>query len=262
MRSPEELQKIDDASAQIADAANLGLNSGQIEALEEIASKDPPFYAMGPEWALIIACAFPIVYGLFDYYRRRQVSIMSVLGLVVVLIKGVFGLYKLPPIWLACSEAALPLLFGIAIILNSRAKVPLVQKMLLNPEHIDMPKINDGLKQRGNEGGLAGLMVHASWWFAATTLGSAILNFVLVMITVKTDPNPSYEAYETYVDEIGKFTALQYPFIMVPLMIGNIALLWWVLHKVKTLTGYGFTELMLNAPEVEPAPEGPDEKKE
>lgn len=258
MREPEELAKIDAAIAKLKTAEADGLSESKIEALQAIADKDPPFYAMGPEWALIIACAFPIIYGILDYLRRRQVSVMSVLGLVVVLIKGVFGLFKLPPIWLACSEAALPLLFGIAILVNSRARVPLVQKMLLNPEAIDMPKIHAALKERGTEKGLPALMVHASWWFALTSLMAAVLNFVLVLMVVKTDPNPSYEAYETYVDEIGKFTALQYPVIMVPLLIGNVALLWWVLKKIKVLTGHGFMELVIQPPDTKKKEESPD----
>ncbi|MEM7011792.1 MAG: VC0807 family protein, partial [Verrucomicrobiota bacterium] len=95
-------------------------------------SKDPtaegaPFYALGPTWALIIGVSIPLAYGIYDFNRRRKVPFMSLLGFFVVLIKGLFGLFKLAPIWFACSEAALPLMFGIAILLNSRARPPMVQ---------------------------------------------------------------------------------------------------------------------------------------
>lgn len=220
-------------------------------------SKDPmkaeaPFYAIGPEWALCIACLFPLGYGIYDYMRRGKVNWMSVLGLIVVMVKGVFGLFKLAPIWFACSEATLPLLFGAAILFSMRSKPPMVQKLLLNPDHIDMDRVHSGLKEQGNEGKLGDLMVHASGWFSLTMLASALMNFFLVLAVIKTNPHTDYEAY---VQEIGKFTGLQYPIIALPLGIGNIALLWWVLHQLKKLTGHGFSQLMINAPDDEPASE-------
>lgn len=216
-------------------------------------SKDPtvdgaPFYALGPTWALIIGISIPLAYGIYDFNRRSKINWMSVLGFIVVLVKGLFGLFKLPPIWFACSEAALPLMFGVAILLNSRAKPPMVQKLLLNPEHIDMKRVEEELKERKSEDKFAGLMVHSSWLFAATMLVSAILNFGLAVFVLKADPHVDYQAY---VSQIGKFTGLQYPVIALPLGIANIALLWWVLHRLKAITGFGFTQLLINAPDEE-----------
>ncbi|MEM7012768.1 MAG: hypothetical protein AAF585_14935 [Verrucomicrobiota bacterium] len=68
------------------------------------------------------------------------------------------------------------------------------------------------------------------------------------MFVIKADPHADYQAY---VSQIGKFTGLQYPIIALPLGIGNIVLLWWVLHQIKKLTGFGFTQLLINAPEEE-----------
>ena len=44
---------------------------------------------------MILGCALPIGYGVYDYLKKRKINFFSVLGLVAVLTKGIFGLLSL-----------------------------------------------------------------------------------------------------------------------------------------------------------------------
>jgi hypothetical protein len=68
--------------------------------------------APGPTAALLLALAFPVVWGVREGLQRRKVSAMAVLGVVSTLLTGGIGLLKVDPFWLAVKEAAVPGLIG------------------------------------------------------------------------------------------------------------------------------------------------------
>lgn len=210
--------------------------------------EEQKFYVVGPEWALVIACLLPLGYGIYDYAKRRQINFFSVLGLVVVLMKGAFGLFKLPAVAFAWSEASLPLLFGIAILWTSRWDPPLVQKLLLNPQAIDLDKIRERLKEAGSPGKLAELMRKASFGFFGILVFSAILNFVLALRTIKSDPHADYSSY---IQDLGRFQVLQFPVISLPLMVLMFGLVWYVVAQLLKETNLRLGEIVIGAEDVE-----------
>jgi hypothetical protein len=187
---------------------------------------------LGPTWALALGCALPIGYGVYDYVTRKVFNLLSVLGLVAVLLKGVFGLLKTSAFWIACSEAALPLLFGIGILLTIRGQEPLVQRFLLSPQLFDIDRIRRQLALRGNAHRLRPLMVTTSVAYAGTMFLSAVLNFILASALLRAEPGS-----EEFVAQLGKFTGLQFPVIALPLMVLTVLLFLWVMKRLSTLTG-------------------------
>ena len=47
---------------------------------------------LGPVWGLIVALAFPVSYGIYDFIARKKTNLFSVLGFVGILLSGVLGL--------------------------------------------------------------------------------------------------------------------------------------------------------------------------
>jgi hypothetical protein len=193
-----------------------------------------PESRLGPALALVVGCSLPLGYGIYDYFARHEVNPFSVLGLVAVLIKGTFGLFKLDPFFFACSEAALPLLFGAAFAYTARWEPPLVERFLFSPQMLDVDKVRRKLALRGNADKLRPLMVQTTLAYAATMLISASMNFGLARLILKTKP---HENYQKYVDEIGRFTGLQYPVIAIPLTVITVGLLLLVFKRLSSLTG-------------------------
>ena len=70
---------------------------------------------MGPVYGLLVALAFPVGYGIYDFVVRRGFNFYSALGFVSILLTGGIGLLKLPVEWLAIKEAAVPFVIGVAL---------------------------------------------------------------------------------------------------------------------------------------------------
>jgi len=199
--------------------------------------------------AVLVACAFPIGYGVYDWVVRREINFLSILGLVAVGLKGVFTLAGKDPMWIACSESALPLLFGGAILWTSRWEVPLVQRFLLSPQMFDLDRVRRLLALRGNGERLRPLMVQSSVAYAGTMLLSAVLNFVLARAILRADPGTP-----EFGEQLGKLNGLQYPVIALPLTALTLLIFVWLMRRLGELTGSPVQELM--AAHHQPAAEG------
>ena len=68
---------------------------------------------LGPVWGLVVALAFPISYGLWDFLSKGKTNFFSLLGLFSVLMTGGIGLLKLDKNWMVVKETAIPALMGI-----------------------------------------------------------------------------------------------------------------------------------------------------
>ena len=113
---------------------NLGLN---IVAPSLVLMKLSGPDALGTTWGIILALAFPIGYGLWDFFRRRKFNLFSAIGVISVLLTGGISLLALPPRYLALKEAAIPGLLGIGIVLSLKTRWPLVRSLLLNDAVLD-----------------------------------------------------------------------------------------------------------------------------
>jgi len=236
---------------------NIWLNLGCNVVLPTfILMKLSPENRLGPALALVVGCSLPIGYGIYDYFKRNEINFFSILGLVAVLVKGTFGLFKLDPIFFACSEAALPLIFGLAIAYTARWDPPLVQRFVLSPQLLDVDKLRRKLALRGTVQRLRPLMVQTTILYSATLFLSSLLNFGLASVVLKTKP---HHDYERYVDEIGRFTGLQYPVIALPLMALTVILFLFVLKRLGDLAGEPAHHFLVGA---EPADESKNVKNE
>ena len=69
---------------------------------------------LGPVGGLVVALAFPLGYGAYDFARRRRMNFISILGIVSVLLTGGLGLMKLDGFWFAVKDGALPAFPGLS----------------------------------------------------------------------------------------------------------------------------------------------------
>lgn len=187
---------------------------------------------MGPMTALLVGLAFPVGYFLYDLRKRSKASPVAILGFVGLLLTGGFGLMQLDGIWFAVKEAAIPLVIGAAVLISLKTKTPLVRSMLYNESVIDVARVEGELVARGHVTAFERLLVESSWMLAASFLLSAILNFVLAVVVLKSPPGtPEFTA------ELGTMSFLSYPVIVLPSMLIFVAALWRLMSGIKKLTG-------------------------
>jgi len=206
-----------------------------------------------PSWAtLCVALAFPVAYFIHDFRRRGRRNIISIIGFVSTLITGGVGLLHLDTELIAIKEAAVPGLFGIAILLSSGTRHPLISAFLLNPDFFDVERIERAVKERDANKGFDRVMRQGTLLLALSFGLSAALNYMLARMIVH---SPS--GTEAFNAELGKLQLLSYPVIALPAtMIGMLAL-WHVLKGIKRHAGLEVEEIFLDtskSPDTEEPP--------
>lgn len=199
---------------------------------------------LGPTMALIIALAFPIGYGLYELLINGQKNFMALLGVISVLLTGGIGLLKIDAQWLAVKEAAIPLCIGIGVLVANKLGYPLVRKLLFNPNIMNVDKIHNVLDENKTREQFDARLDKANTLLAGTFLFSAVMNYMLAKIIVKSESGSS-----AFNEELGRMTLLSYPVIAIPSMIMMLAIFWFIWRTVNKLTGLSLEEIMVTASE-------------
>jgi hypothetical protein len=187
---------------------------------------------LGPVWGLLAALAFPICYGAWDMAARRHTNVISIIGFCGVLLSGGLGLLKLGGIWFAMKEALVPSIIGVAVLVSSRTKKPLVRALVYNDTVIDTPRVDAALGERGTRGAFEKLLAGANKWLALTFFISAVLNFFLARHLITAEPRT-----EEFNAQLGRMHLWSWPVIVIPSMVMLMAILWKLLNGLQRLTG-------------------------
>ncbi len=196
--------------------------------------------ALGPTGALLVALAFPLLWGLRSWRRTRGFGTMASIGVVSTLLTGGMGLLQLDGSWFAVKEAGVSALFGVAVAISAFTRKPLIHALLLHPSLFDVPRLQAALAQRGTTADFADRMRQATLWLSGTFAVSAALNYVLARWLVH---SPS--GTEAFNEELGRFTLISWPVITLPSLAMSFALMWWIAREIRELGGLGFQDLML-----------------
>ncbi len=207
-----------------------------------ILMKGTQWFGFPPAMNLVVALAFPIGYGCYDFVIRRKYNVFSIIGFVSILLTGGIGLLEMSPQWIAVKEAGIPALLGIAVLVSMKTRRPIIKLLLLRDEFIDVEKLNRELDARDNHPAFERLLKHCTYLLAFSFLVSAILNFVLARIVVQ---SPS--GTEAFNDELGRMTLWSLLVIVVPCMIIMMIALFRLFKGIKELTGLDMEMLLRDA---------------
>jgi len=195
---------------------------------------------LGASMALIIALAFPLGWGLFEFIRYKKTNFIAILGLVSVLLTGGIGLLRLDVEWLAVKEAAIPAIIGIAVLISTRTRYPLVKTLLYNPTFMEVEKIQQKLDEQGSRLEFENRLMSVTYWLCGTFFFSAVMNYVLAKWVVV---SPTGSA--AFNEELGRMTLLSYPVIAIPSMIMMMGIMYYLWRTIRTMTGMTLEEIMV-----------------
>ena len=193
---------------------------------------------LGTVNALLLALAFPLIYGAYDLLKHRKVNYIAILGLVSVMLTGGIGLFKLDVKWLAIKEAAIPAVIGLGVIVTGFTKSPLVKKLVFNPMIMATDKVQNALSNFQRTEEFDRKLKFANHCLAGTFVFSAIMNYGLAKYIVTSDAGTV-----AFNEELGKMTAMSYPVIAIPSMVMLFAIMWYVFRVIKQLTGLTLEEI-------------------
>jgi len=194
---------------------------------------------LGVKFAIIVALAFPIAYGLYDIRRSGKFNLFSALGIFSIAMTGGMALLKLPPQYIMIKEAAIPAIFAIVTVVSLKTRYPLVKTFLYNDKIMQIDKVSAALEEKGTEKEFDQALVNASYLMSLSFVVSSILNYVLAKILLVSEPGT-----EAFNAELGKMNALSFPVIAIPATIVMMFALFYLFKKIKTLTQLELEEIL------------------
>lgn len=195
---------------------------------------------LGATLGLVVALAFPVIYGIVDFAKEKKVNIISTLGLVNVLLTGTIGLFEMDKEWIAIKEASIPAIIGIVVFISNFTKYPLVEKLLYNEDLLNVSKIESQLKFRQTKEAFQKRLKNTSFMLVASFFLSAILNFALAKYLIQSETGtPEFN------NEIGKMTAWSFVVIALPSTIVMMGALMYLIRGVKKYTGFEMQEVLV-----------------
>lgn len=194
---------------------------------------------LGIKLAIVVALAFPIIYGVHDFFSRGKLNFFSALGVVSVTLTGGISLMELDAIYIAIKEASIPAIFGVATLLSLKTSQPLIHTFLLNEAILDLQNINQALANNGRTQEFDKLLVNASWILAGSFFLSSLLNYVLAVIILTAEPGTV-----AFNEQLGKMTALSFPVIALPAMLVLTADLFYLFKGITRLTGIPLEDII------------------
>ena len=202
---------------------------------------------LGASTALICALALPLGWGLFEFFKYRKFNFIALLGMVSVLLTGGIGLLQLDVQWLAVKEAAIPALIGIAVLVSTFTRYPLIRTLLYNPSIMAVDKIQQKLDEQGIRSKFESRLLTATYWLSGTFFFSALMNYILAKWIVISPAGSS-----AFNEELGRLTLLSYPMIAIPSMLMMMAIFYYLWRSIRSMTGLSLEQVLVAQSSEEP----------
>ncbi|MFZ1547209.1 MAG: VC0807 family protein [Candidatus Nitrotoga sp.] len=195
--------------------------------------------SLGASGALIVALIFPLIWGLFEFMKYKKCNFIALLGLVSTLLTGGIGLLALSTQWLAIKEAAIPGLMGIAVLLSTYSRYPLIRTLLYNPAVIDVEKITLKLVENNNTEAFEARLLKATYLLGGTFFFSSGMNYILAKWIVVSPTGST-----AFNEELGQLTLLSYPMIAIPSMLMMMMIFYYLWRTISSLTGLTLDDVL------------------
>ncbi len=194
---------------------------------------------LGATSALIAALAFPLLWGLFELLKYKKFNFIALLGLISVLLTGGIGLLQLDPEWLAVKEAAIPGIIGVAVLISTYTRYPLIRVILYNPKVMNVAKIQKILEERGSSQEFETRLLKTTYYLSGTFFFSSMMNYLLAKWIVT-----SAAGSTAFNEELGQMTLLSYPVIAIPSSLMMAAILYYLWRTIHGMTGLSLENIL------------------
>ena len=197
---------------------------------------------LGATGALILALAFPLCWGSFEFLKYNKFNFFALLGLVSVGFTGGIGLLQLDQQWIAVKEAAVPGLLGLAVLGSAWTRYPLIKTLLYSPNTLDVGRIQRKLDETCNTALFDARLLNATYMLSGAFFFSALMNYILA-VWIVTSPTGS----AAFNQELGRLTLLSYPVIAIPSTLMMMAILYYIWRTIHAMTGLSLEEVFAAA---------------
>ena len=196
-----------------------------------------PEEILGPSLAFLVALVLPLSYGVIYFSLNSRISIFSLIGLISVILTGSFGIMQLSPFWMIAKETGIPLVIGLVIIWTGKLNRPFMGILLT--EIMDMKLVEDDYASKNKTKKLKKDIRKSNSMFASVFFVGAALNFFVAFSILSSEPGTP-----EYASEVGRFTAISYPLIVVPVIVMLGLVFAFLASDIEKTTGKDITDYM------------------
>jgi hypothetical protein len=132
-----------------------------------------------------------------------------------------------------------PGLIGLVILGSTWTRSPLIRMLVFNASLFDVDRVNKALDDKHNHAAFEQRLRTGTVLLAGTFFFSAVANYLLARYVV-TSPAGT----QAFNEELGRLTLLSYPVIALPSMAMMMALMFWLAHGAKKLTGLDLGDML------------------
>ncbi len=214
--------------------------------LEHCSESGPSLWHVGSNWALAIALALPLSYGLYSFIESRKADPINLLGLTGVILTALVSLYASQgeqeairpdaPYWFAAKEALIPCLMAAAILITARSEGSLLRVFIYTDSLFDITSIEARVKELGRRDSYQRVLMRASQLTAGSLILSSAANLALALyylLPVLSHPAAKQAAEYNYA--VSSMTWQGYVVIGIPLMLTLIAVMRYLIRELSTL---------------------------
>ncbi|MGJ8676445.1 MAG: VC0807 family protein [Akkermansiaceae bacterium] len=221
-----------------------------VVALGIVGKHGDKIWQVGPLWGMIIAVSLPVIYGIHHLIQTRKPNFFSILGVISILLTGgiAYMAYQdngtvdeQAPLWFALKEAAIPLVFGVTILISHWTKTPLVRVFLYNPELFNIPTIEKKVAEKSAAAAYKKLVFSGTILLASSFFISMVMNYFLAMYFL-VGKTGSQEEFNT---GVAKLTGWGFAVIGVPMLLILMATMWRFVSGLRKITGLTNEQILL-----------------
>lgn len=218
--------------------------------LDNCSTSGPKFYELGTTWALVLALALPLGYGIYLLVSTRKLDPLNLLGLLGTVLTAVVSIYAntgeteairpSTPWFYAAKEALIALLMAGAIIVSARASSErsLLRLFVYSEAIFDIKRIENSVAEQSLQSGYESIQWRASLLTAASLILSATANFGLSLYYLLPVLHaPLAEQALAYNHAVSRLTWMGYLIIGVPLLGTLMAVIAYLVKSLSKLTG-------------------------
>lgn len=224
--------------------------------LSHCSKEGEKLWHLGPYFAMGLAIAIPLVYGIAHFVKNKKLNTFSAVGVGNILLSGLITIYlfatdepetrKHAPLLFGIKEAIQPLILGSLFLLTHRSATPLFNAFVYNDTIFDHGRINQKVRENDSEEALSRLLWTSTLLFFGSFCLSAVMNLGLAFYFLH-DLDPNAENWkELYNEDVGRITGWGFLVIGVPLLVVGGFILTRMIKGLKNLTGLE-TEKILQA---------------
>jgi len=227
--------------------ANIMINVlAPVLVLSYLSAEGDKLWHVGPMWAMFVALALPIGYGVWHYVKYRQTNVFSLVGLFSVVLTGAITIYlwtggesvrKNAALFFGIKEAVQPLILGSLFLITHKMSKPLFNIFIYNDTVFDLPRIESAIIERGAQRDYKGLLWKSTLLFFGSFLISSVINLGLAFYFLGDLDPLSNNWKQLYNNDVAKITGWGFVVIGVPILVIGGFILWYLVAGLKRLTG-------------------------